>query len=337
MNRIWKIIILTIVVGLVFSVVAMGMGASRWVYWTFQGVHIVDTGDEKKITELNLARIENIEISADNSDIEFIQSDQYGVEILIYSGDVQWGVENKKLSISFGDQGGIRFFDLNLSFRYPRNSIKVYLPADALLSTVSVKTSAGNMKLGDFRAGDVWIKNSFGKLSVDSIACNQLEIEMNAGDFTGKNLSVAKEIKYRNDFGSSKFEAVGANDLNVQCSSGGIEMNRVTAANVNVRNDFGNITATDLTSLSANIHARSGGINVSGTFTGQTVIHNNFGNIRFATSLSREDYTYDLSTDFGSVSVDDSRSGSSARGGNESANSLKITNSSGGIQVYFGR
>jgi len=92
-----------------------------------------------------------------------------------------------------------------------------------------------------------------------------------------------------------------------------------------------------LVSFKTDIDASSTEINVSGEFSGQTVINNNFGDIRFATSKTKEDYTYDVSADFGDVTIDNSKGRSSTHGGTSSENSLYITNSSGNIQVHFAK
>ena len=51
--------------------------------------------------------------------------------------------------------------------------------------------------------------------------------------------------------------------------------------------------------------------------------------------MAKEDYAYDISTDFGDVTFDNNKVRSRIYGGNAPENSLRITNSCGDIQVYF--
>jgi len=414
MKTLWKAVIALIAAGLIFSLSGVLMGASRWIYWDKSGPQVVASSEEKRITELDLAQIENIDIDANFSDVEFIKSDKYGIDIRYYDADVSWSLSDGNLKINFDVQTRNRYFGINLSFNYPSNYIKVYLPADVALGAVSIKADSGEIKIGDFRAGDVRISNSFGKLDTDSITCNKLRIEMSSCDFAGKNLSVSGDIEYKNTFGSTKFETINAKNFTLRSESGDvtirgcdvegldiqntfgrldiysitcnklqIEMNAcdflgkdlsvsgdilyknrfgeskfetVTAKNfvldsnagdvtvkgcsvegIDIKNTFGKITARNLVSYKTDIDAGSTEIDVSGTFWGQTVINNTFDDIRFTTSKAREDYTYDLSTVFGDVVIDGDKGRSSTRGGNASENSLEITNSNGNIRVYFAK
>jgi len=419
MKTIWKVVIIMIVAGLILSLLGMFLGASRWVYWDKHGSHIVDRSEEKRITRFDLEQIDNIDINAKFADVEFITSDQYGIDIRYYDEDVSWTLDDGNLKIAFSIQAGNRYFhdryfDINLSFDYPQNYIKVYLPADVRLGAVSVQTDAGDMKIGDFRAGEVRINNSFGNLALYSITCDTLQIKLNSGDFTGKDLSVSGDIEYkstfgaskfetidarnfrldsdsgdvavkgchvegfdinntfgnldaysitcdelqikidscefsgkdlsvsgdivyRNKFGASKFETIDAKNLVIDSDSGDVTVNGCQVESIDIKNNFGDITANNLVSSQTDIDANSAEINISGEFSGQTIINNKFGNIRFTTAIAKENYTYDIYTDFGDVIFDNNRRNGGIQGGNSSGNGLYITNANGDIQVNFSR
>jgi len=340
MKIIWRTVIILIAAGLILSLLGIAMGASRWVYWNRSGSHIVGSEEEKSITEHGLEPIRNIDISADFTDVEFIRSDQYGFDIRYYAADVSWSLDNGNLQIKLSTQkttrnDGRRFFDINLSFTYPSRNIKVYLPADAELGNVSVTIDSGDIKAGGFLADDVQIRNSFGRLDIHSIACQKLQIVMDSGDFSGKDLSVSKDIAYKNHFGASKFETVSAGNFSIDSNSGDVAINGCLVEGINIKTSFGEMTAVHLRSSKTDIDANSAEINVSGTFSGQTRINNHFGEVRFATTKAREEYTYEISADFGNVTIDNNLGGSSMYGGNSEENSLYITNSSGDVQVRF--
>ena len=340
MKTIWKVVIILIAAGLIFSTLGMSLGASRWIYWDKHGAHIVDKSEEKRITRLDLEQIKNIDINAKFSDVEFIKSDKYGIDIRYYDEDVTWDLSDGNLKIRFNVQAGNRyynnrFFDVNLSFDYPQNYIKVYLPADIRLGTVSVQTDSGHIKIGGFRAAEVQINNSFGNLDIYSITCDKLQIKLDSGEFSGKVLYVSGDIVHKNKFGSSRFETIDAKNFRLDSDSGDVTLSGCRVESIDIRNDFGSITTNNLVSLKTDIDANSAEINISGEFSGRTNINNNFGSIRFTTAKAKEDYTYDIYTDFGYVTFDNNRLNGGARGGNSSVNSLYITNSSGDIQVYF--
>ena len=337
MKTIWKVIILLIAAGLILSLLAIFLGASRWVYWDVSGSHIGDNSYER-ITELDLEQIKNIEIFADFSNIEFIESDKYGIDICYFNKEVAWNLDDGNLSISSKSKNKFHFFNIDLSFQNPKEYIKVFLPAGVQLGTVSVETGDGDIRIGNFSADDVQIKNSFGKLDIFLITCHTLQIELADGAFTGEHVSVQGDMEYKNDFGISKFKTIQAKHVTIQCSDGDITLNDCKVESIDIRNGFGSIVANNLISLQTTIHAEDGNISVSGEFLGQTVIHNNFGNTEFTTSKPKEDYTYNISTEFGNVTVDNDKSRSSMYSHNgASENSLCITNSDGNITVNFAK
>ena len=340
MKNIWKVAIILIATGLLLSSIGLALGASRWVYWDKQGSHIVEISEEKRITMLDLERIDNIDINARFSDVEFITSDKYGIDIRYYDEDVSWSLDNGNLKIRSTVQTGNRnynkrFFDVNLNFDNPQSYVKVYLPADVRLGTVSVQADSGHIKIGGFRAVEVQLNNSFGNLDIYSITCDKLQIKMDSGEFSGQDLSVSGDIVHKNNFGSSRFETIEAKNFRLDSDSGDVTLNGCRVESIDIKNYFGSITAHNLVSFNTDVDANSAEINISGDFSGRTNINNSFGDIRFTTAKAREDYTYEIYTDFGDVTIDNNRLNGGVQGGNSSTNSLYITNSSGDIQVYF--
>ena len=339
MKNIWKVAIILIAAGLLISSIGLALGASRWIYWDKHGSHIVEKSVEKRITRLDLEQIGNIDINAKFSDVEFVTSDKFGIDIRYYDEEVTWSLDDGSLKIRFSVQAGNRnysnrFFDVNLSFAYPQNYVKVYLPADARLGTVSVQTDSGDIKIGDFSAVEVQLNNSFGNLDISSITCDKLHIKMDSGEFSGKDL-LSGDIVHKNNFGSSRFVAIDAKNLAIDSDSGDVTLNGCRVESIDIKNSFGSITANNLVSFKTDVDANSAEIIISGEFSGRTKINNSFGNTRFTTAKAKEDYSYEIYTDFGDVTFDNNRLKGGIQGGNSTANSLYITNSSGDIQVYF--
>lgn len=376
MKTIWKVVIILISAGLALSIIGISLGASRWVFWDISGPHVADSGYEKRITELDLEQIKNIEINLDFADIEFIEADKYGFDIRYFDREVTWNLDKGNLTISSKGKRRVHFFDINLNFQNLSNDfLKIYLPADSSLGAVSVETANGDLKIGSFSADNVRIDNSFGKLDLYSIVCNKLQIGLDNGDFMGKNLSVTGDFDYEKDFGASRFETIKAQNIRISSSNGGITLNGCEALNVEINNDFGNISANNLIatktgieisngnvglegcrvetitvkkdfgkvsainliSADTSINASNGDIILSGEFTGRTVINNDFGDVKITTSKPKESYTFDIYTEFGSVTFDNNKVRNAINSGNSAENTLNITNSNGDIQVYFAK
>jgi DUF4097 and DUF4098 domain-containing protein YvlB len=306
MKIIWRVVIILIVAGLILSLLGVALGANRWIYWDKRGSHIVDKSEEKRITKLDLEQIDNIDIDSKFSDVEFITSDKYGIDICYYDEDVSWSLDNGNLKIRFSVQASYRnfsnrFFDINLSFDYPRNYIKVYLPADVRFGTVSVQADSGDMKIGDFHAGEVKINNSYGNTDVNSITCDKLQVELNTSGFTGNKLSVSGDIEYKNSFGLSKFESIDARDFKLDSNSGDVTVNDCDVNGFDINNSFGSIDTYSITCDKLQIKTNS--CDFSGkdlSVSGDIIYKNKFGASKFET-IAAKNFLIDI--DSGDLTV----------------------------------
>jgi len=334
MKTIWKIIIITTAVGLILSIIGLSLGASRVLYLDRTGVK-VSGGEVSQITEMNLSSFKNIYIDVGLSDIEFINSDRYG--IYLYGEDVEWiwTLEGDLLRIV--QNRSSRFTIMNFDFiQNERCYAKIYLPDNVDLEAVTLKTSSGDIKLGSFSADKVEVTSSFGKIDLSNITSNQLQVKISSGNFTGLNIKTGNLV-YDSKFGDGLFQTISADSFRADSSSGDLQLTDCLFTEASISNTFGRITANGLTSTKSNIRASSGDINIAGEFTGDTIIHADFGDIKLTTSGSRGDYSFDISVRFGSIRFDGDQMGDQAAitSGSTLANHLKITASSGDIEVIF--
>ena len=337
MKTVWKVVIILVAVGIMLSVVGLSMGASRALYLNRTGVYL-DDGVKEWIKEPNLGYFKNIDINAGFGDVEFLSSDKYSMEIYGCEEDWEWTLNGETLSVKFRPKQKmsmkISLFDFN--FSEERDQVKVYLPADAKLETVTVNTDSGKIKLGGFSAVDVQIHNLFGNVELSGIVSDKLSVELDSGNFSGGNLS-AKTLYYKNSFGKGDFRAIGADKFTAKCDSGDLILNDCAFNDTNISNSFGKITANGIESPKTNISADSGDIKLEGKFSGETVIDARFGSIKLVTSMKKELYSFDISTSFGNVTFDNNRVGgnTSIFSGNTLENHLKIHADSGDIEVVF--
>jgi len=334
MKTIWKIIIITTAVGLILSIIGLSLGASRVLYLDRTGIHTSGTG-VSQITEMNLDSFKNIYVDVGLSDIEFISSDRYGIDL--YGEDMEWiwVLEGDLLRITHNRNS--RFTVMNFDFiQSERSYAKIYLPDNVDLETVTIKTSSGDVKLGNFTADKVEVTSSFGKIDMSNIKSNRLQVNISSGNFTGLNISTGSLV-YDSKFGDGLFQTISAGSFRADSSSGNLELKDCLFTEASISNTFGKITASGLTSTKSNIQASSGNININGDFTGETIVHADFGDIKLTSSRSREEYSFDISVRFGGIRFDGEKLGDQASitSGSTLTNHLKITASSGDIEVIF--
>jgi len=335
MRTIWKVIIILIAAGLILSVIGLSLGASRTLYWSRAGVHVTDSRKVSHITEPDTGQFTGVYVEAGFSDVEFVHSDKYGIELYGKDMDWSWSLENGILKIGYTSGPRIQVWNIDV-MNTERNYIKVFIPDNAGFETVNIRADSGDVKIGDFKATSVEITNSFGDLDFSDVTSDQLKIELNSGRFTGTNLN-ARNLIYNNSFGDGRFRSVSAEILTADSDSGDLHLTGCVFGELNIRSSFGQIIADDLISSKTNVRNNSGDVRLSGEFTGETVVHSEFGNIDLTTSGVKEDYSFDISVRFGNIKFDGARLGDSASvtSGSKLANHLKITASSGDITVVF--
>jgi len=334
MKNIWKIILLTIGVGLILSIIGLATGGNRTLYWDRTGLHTTGSGISS-VTEHNLGSISNIHIDAGFSDIEFVRSDSFGIELFGDNMEWVWTLEGDTLTITHYQS--TRFMILNIDFfSNQRNYAKIYLPENAKLDTVNLKTGSGNIEIGNFQVSNIEIENSFGNIDLENITSDNLKVSSNSGRFTGTNINT-RILNYNNSFGDGRFNSVHAQSLNAECNSGNITFTNCKFGEAIVTNKFGDITADNITSLRSSIRATSGTIRLNGDFVGETIVHTDFGDIRLTTEKERSEYSYEFSVRFGSIRIDNERQSNQTTiiNTNASPNHIKLTSSSGDIRINF--
>jgi len=339
MKTIWKVILIAIAVGLVLAILGLFMGASQSVVLNQKGVHIADE-IESRITESNLSAFKNINVKAGFSDVELIKSDHYGVDAYSSESEWDWSLDNGTLSVTRKSHQTVWVMNFNFSTSSTsRNYLKIYFPDSAVFDSIDINADSGDVNLGNLRADSVKISNSFGKVAVNSVVCDTLQVGTDSGDFSGSDIT-ARNLIYGNTFGKSVFKSIKADRFTATCSSSSITLSGCEFGNSVITSSFGEIRADSFTSSGLDMNLNSGDIDLSGEFSGDTVIRSSFGTVSLVTSLKKDDYTYDLSNTFGDITIDgDTRSGSnsSVKGGTAAANSLRITVSSGDVEVRFGK
>jgi len=336
MKTIWKVIIIIIIVGLILSVIGFATGASRTLYLDRRGVHI-GSGTINVIEETNLAPFTSINVDVGFSNIEFHNSDMFGINLSGEDIEWQWTLEDGVLSITHDKN--TRWQIVNLSFIGDfRNHVRIYLPENSELDIVNIKTSSGDITLGRIQANQLEVNNSFGNVDLNDLTIGHMQVTLSSGRFTGVRL-LAQNLIYTNRFGDGRFQAVRADSLSVDSGSGLVQFTNCEFGEAVITNNFGDITATGLNMQKSNIRANSGAIKITGDLSGETIMHAGFGDIDLTMIRAKEDFSYDISVRFGSINFDGERMRDQTAlvSGSVQENHLKLSASSGDIKVSFGK
>jgi len=335
MKIIWKIIIIVIIIGLILSIVGFATGASRTLFFDRTGVHISGSGISH-ITEMNLSQIRNVSVDVGLSDVELVISGDFGIEL--YGSDIEWlwTLEEETLNISHSKNTRMQIINLDF-ITSERNYVKIFLPEDAVLDIVDIKTSSGDIKINNFRVDRLEVKSSFGDVDVNNITSNNLYVDLSSGRFTGASINTGR-FTFTSRFGDGRFQSVTADSLKADSSSGSMQFTDCAFGEFNATSRFGSITTNGFAASKTNILANSGNVRINGDLSGETIIHTDFGDIKLVLSREKDEYSYDISVRFGSITFDGvrQRDQTTLTSGTSYTNHLKLSSSSGEVDVSFG-
>jgi DUF4097 and DUF4098 domain-containing protein YvlB len=181
--------------------------------------------------------------------------------------------------------------------------------------------NAGDASVANVNAsGNVIVNNDFGRFDISSVTCNKIEVKANSGDVSLTDVDAAKSIEVKNDMGRVDVDGATADSLILDLNAGDLRADDIKAEDIDVINDFGKITFDRL------------------VFTGRCIMESNAGDVELDLNMSEDDVGYELTADAGSVTVNGRGYGSSVVNRLAGAGAeLRVKVDFGSIRVDFGR
>lgn len=237
--------------------------------------------------------------------------------------------------------------------------LEITYPAGMGDRNVEINLSAGDISVTNLNAGFINIDNSFGNTSLTSVKSDKMVISAAAGKISMTDIALsggAEALVITNDFGDVELKNITSGELTADLKSGRLKASEITAGAVNLSNDFGKIeiNALEAKSLSADLSAgdlQADGVTVNGltvksdfgkvvfdrlVFTGICDINNKSGDVELNLLMSRDDVSYELKTDAGSVSVNGEKSSGSVSSRNAGSTvNLNARTDFGSVRVEF--
>ena len=174
------------------------------------GFHLDSEGKICEMKKTVVDDFSDIKINVPESDIVFIESDEYAGEYRIRSIEVICESEDGTLNINTNR----RKFDINLGiFNFSNEDLYVYVyyPKGAEFGIVDLDTSAGDLKIEDgFTCDKLIVDLSAGEADIKNVK-GDLDVDMSAGDFDADDC----------EFGHTVFD-LSAGDVSLRnCTIGG--------------------------------------------------------------------------------------------------------------------
>ena len=229
MKKIWRIIIVLGLAGVLFMTVGYFMGAKMQMTLDRKGFHVGDATKAPDIRE-PLGEFEDITIRATHANVELILSDKYYIEIV---GDdeysIHYEVRGGELVVT---QENIWVWNiLKLSLSGPQ--LKIYVPKDASLNNVFVGVSSGSASLSGLHCNNLNAELASGSIRLADIAADTLRISVASGRVKVQN-ATADRLNISVKSGSIDARGIRSKKLDVDISSGFADISGVLEGENNI-------------------------------------------------------------------------------------------------------
>jgi hypothetical protein len=330
-------------VGILFAGIGFMAGGNQAIYLDQDGFHAAKddkAGGNLEAFQQDTSSFNSIDVDLDYYDVDLIPSDKFFIEGKFFSreGKPDVKVENGVLTAREKNIGGIKInIDMpGLITADNQPVLKIYYPKDTKFKDITIKCDMSDLSYEDLKADTIQLSLDSGKLEAVGISAKDITISMDSGNCTIRDAAAENKFDIENDMGKITLEGVTAKALKTTANSGDVTLTDVKADNAELNLDMGKLSGKGLDTKGITAAADSGDINLQGKLTGVTDITCDMGSVTVSPGGTKEEYSYELSSDMGSVSVGGMKSSGSVSAINGDAkNTLKISADMGSINVNF--
>lgn len=291
-----------------------------------------------------LPDLSNVEIATDFADISVEESDGFYLEYRIGSNtkEPQYTVKDGSLSFlpsrnvrgfQFINVGPVHFSGQDNKSSYEDLYIKLYVPSDSVFSTLSLHTDSGSVSWPVKASTDsITLNSDFGDVSLDNVTADRGEITSSSGDIIVRDTALQQAELYTG-FGSITAERLSGKALTLSADSGSVSIKDSEGDQAALSSDFGKVYGEDIRFRTLDLHNESGDIVLEkADFTSLTA-DSDFGLTSINTVQPESFYSYELSTDFGSISINGNTYGNQVTRNEGAAPYISVENASGDISI----
>jgi len=332
--------------GLLLTGVGFMLGGNQPIWLDRNGIHLggrdggkVTKGDLVSFSQ-DIDSFSSIDVDLDYYDVDLVPADKFAIQGAYFSeeGKPEIKVDNGTLTV--GDKGRKR---INISIDLPglltydnHPNIRIFYPKETEFQSVVIHCDSSDLKFENLTAEKVDFGLDLGKMEISDIHAKSITISMDSGDCSVKGIIASEQLNVKNNLGKVVLENAETKTLKIDADSGDVALTDVTFESGDLAINLGKLTARGIKSNGLKVTADSGDVTVDGNLSGVTDITNNLGSVTVSPGGPRDQFSYELNADLGSVSVDGKNTaGSVAFSTPSSENILKIATDMGAITVSF--
>ena len=361
MKKIIWIPLIILIIGVCLALAGFANGGMKSIWFDRTGFHLSNGAPGNLVTvDETYSSFKNIEINADYINrIVLKEGDKFTVRGQNYENhgglDVSQDGDTIRIDSTARDKWQINI-GLDELFKDNDSWLEVTYPAGAELGLVKTNLSAGRVAISGINCDSFNVDNDYGNIEISSVQAGDLTIIANAGDINLSTAVVAGSATIDNDFGDVVIVNIKASDLKAKLNAGKLTTSDIKADTISIKNDFGKVEvngmeadrivmdqnagdleANDISARDLKLESDFGAIRIDRlSFMGLCEISNNSGDVRLKLLMNKDDVSYELEADAGSITVDGHKSnGSVSNRASGGTATLDAETDFGSIDVEF--
>lgn len=336
-RKVFKIALSLIVVGAVLLGCGYVFGGYKNIYGNSRGFNI-NKSKEMVNEKHSLDNFSNISLDVDYGDVEIEKGSEYAIETIYDKSldDISYTTSDDTLTV-VGHRKNKVSFSIDFSDNDENNStkIKIYIPDSSEILQLKSQMSCGDMSIKGIKFKDGNITCDYGEAILKDIECSNFTICNNSGDIDLSNIK-GTDIVTTSEYGSVKMSNLDVDTLSCNSESGDIDFSNVKFESASISDSYGSIKGDTIVGNGLKVKNECGDINISGELKGENTVNLEYGSAKVETSLSEKEYSYDLSTELGSCTVNGNEKNNGYSKTNESSkNNIKAVSENGDINIKF--
>lgn len=232
--------------------------------------------------------------------------------------------------------GDISFFSIGRDPHELKEApqVSVYVPKDAQLSEITVKTDSGNVECQDIYADLADITADYGAVRLENNRFNKLSAAQESGNLHLEQVQGA-DCKVKNAYGNITIkDAAFSGDLSMKLESGDISCQNVKMRDLLLENEYGKVSGQQMNLRNMKAELESGDCSMEEIKLEQCEINSAYGNVDLKLSNPLPEYECDLKAEYGEIRVDGENMGETYRSiEHGKSKRLEIRSESGDIEI----
>ena len=270
--------------------------------WRFH-VHNESTQFENSFTPLP-ARLENISVRTTSISV-IIQTapagETPGIHLVNVNPESLEAGDGITIDTRRAERTGWSIWLFNWNFTAARREIRIYLPANAELNEVSVRSTSGSVQIDGLSAENITTDSTSGSLRLNNLQAQTLYARAVSGSIRGENINISSG--------------------EINSTSGSISFGEITWNTLDARSTSGSVRFSD---------AR-----IQDAATGRTSLRSTSGSVHLELREPAAYFSYNMSTTSGTARVNGNNRGRGTSTGGTGAHEITLRTTSGSVRLDF--